>query len=548
MVLKKYNYFDDDDDIVEQNQKHLTKDELINDLSKEKIAEAIKAFSLKEKDRVKSVRTTITKARQNDFDDIAKSKKIIVIIISILLVIAIFGTMIATVGIKMHNENKRNTLFSTDAGKVCNDFVSQYGNCSYENLKAYGIEGYRLTGLCAVREIDFNNDKTSELLLGYYKSGAYYIEIWGYGEKDKFVKIYEGNAVNSNDKKTDAWATIYRKNNKYYIAEHDKEDISKVSLFTLKDDKFKKSNIKCSYDSELTEYLINGKVGENAFEKIKFSVLSHNMAISKSELVYDIVDSFDNSRVDTSDKTKTPGNSQSLKTAYYNIIEDYNRRFGKANYKEENGLAYLDGLGIVKLVDFDNDDIDELVLIYRRNIKVRGEDRNGNYISMNEAKYYCDIYTYNGTSAKLAYQNEGISNNLNDSSDAYFILKYQNNKCYLCSNSFSSSNYGRVVHGTSTILKFDGNSFKQQFKARYAKEYGYSRYYIDNKEVYKSIFNDKGYQVAMFDGTNKYDEDVYKVTYTQSKITSKRNIKDEVEKTVNTIKTLDSTYDESIAE
>lgn len=546
--MKRYNYFDDDDDIVEKNKTHLTKEDLKNDLSKEKIAEAIKAFSLKEKDRVQSVRTTIAKARENDFQDIAKSKRIIITLVCVLLIIAVFGSMIATVGIKMHNENKRIAAFTVDAGKVCNDFVALYGNCSYENLSAYDIDGYRLTGLCAVREMDFNNDKTSELLLGYYKSGAYYIEIWGYDSKDKFVKLYDGSAVTSNDKKTDSWVTIYRKSNKYYIAQHDKEDISKVTLFSLKNDKFEKTNTKCSYDSELTEYLINGKIGENRFEKIKFSVLSHNAAINNSELVYDIIDEFDDKSNKNTAKNKQPGSSQSMRSAYYNIIQDYNQRFGKAVYKEENGIAYLDGLGVVKLVDFNNDDVDELVLIYRRNIKVRGEDRNGNYISQTQAKYYCDIYTYNGTSAKLAYQSDGISNNLNDASQAYFILKYQNNKCFLCSNNFSSSNYGRVVSATSSVLKFDGNIFKSQFKARYAKEYGYGHYYIDDKEVYKSVFNDKGYQVPMFDGTSQYDEDVYKITFTQSKITSEINIEGEVEKTISAIRTLDSTYDGSIAE
>lgn len=560
--LKKYNYFDDDEEDIEaliasfDIRKNDKKDDENEDspkenteapkhknyekkIDKDEIIEAIKAFSLKSGEKIKTVAQSVReKYPLEDFDKISKNKKRLVTFILFIVFILIFAIMIAATVHSVNTENKRIAKFDADAGKVCSQYITKYGICNYENLyRNYGITGYRMTGLCYAREIDFDNDNVSELLLCYNDSGIYYVEVWGYNGENKFSNLYHQKATQTDKKSDDAWITIYANNNKYYIGVHDAEDITKVGLYTLKGDGFEKKNT-CTYDVETQTFSIKKKEDYVSFERIRLAVLREEKAVVTTDLVTKTIESFSS----VENAQAVAGSGKSIKSAYYTVVENYNQRYGKAKYIQNNGIAYIGGLAVVDLIDFDGDDTNELVLVYRKSVKTRDEDRQGNYIAKIEDKYYIEIYRYNGTKAVLAYKNEDISSSLNDSTDRYYIIKNKNHKAYYCANSFSSSEYARVINANSTILKFDGTKFVQQQKASYRTEYGYTEYFIDDKEVYKSTFNKSGYAVALFDGSSNYDENTFTVTYLQRRALKAGNMSKRVDKTIYTIKKLNPSY------
>ena len=105
---------------------------------------------------------------------------------------------------------------------------------------------------------------------------------------------------------------------------------------------------------------------------------------------------------------------------------------------------------------------------------------------------------------------------MNDSDEIYFMLKHQNNIQYICINDFGVEDYGRTINASSSMYSFNGKNFKRTYDAKYKKEYGYLKYYIDGERVYNSEFEEKGYEVPFFNGNTDYDDDVYDVIRLQS--------------------------------
>ena len=89
------------------------------------------------------------------------------------------------------------------------------------------------------------------------------------------------------------------------------------------------------------------------------------------------------------------------------------------------------------------------------------------------------------------------------------------------------------------MMRFNGQSFEQQFKASYETEYGYTKYYIDNEREYKNSFTENGgYTVPFFDGENEFDNSKWNVCFMKGDKEQLNNIKLQLEKTQNTIKSL----------
>ncbi len=528
-ILSKYNYFDDDYDADSPRD--------ISDGIKESLYKA-KDFAIKGGRKIKHFAQNV--AENNPIDRIPKSKRLVICLVSIISIIVITAALIFTFVHSINQENKKTESFNINASKICSQYSGAYGNCSYEGmLGRYGVDGYMMTGLCYARQLDFDNDSTSELLLCYNDGGIYYIEVWGFDDDKEFVNLFHEKANQTKDKQTGAWITLYYHSNKYYIGVHNENDLSKVSLYTLKSSKFSKKS-SCEYDLKNEGFAIKGKDHSAEFERIRLSVLREASAANTAELVTQIIDDFGNY---SGEEIKKSTSNDLMKREYYSLIQDYNQKYGVAKYVEENGLAYIDGLAYVNLIDFDGDDRDELVLVYRRAIRVRDTDRSDNYILYKQYKYYCDIYKFNGNKAVLVHKNEGLSQMLNDKDDIYLVLKKQNDKYYFCTNTFFSENYARHVKATSKIYSFNGEAFVQKFKASYEDNYGYSRYYIDDQQVSKVTFDEKGYRVALFNGSSDYDDSAYSVAYMQRKSKNADNdLKEQVNKTVAAIRELSPNY------
>ena len=482
---------------------------------------------------------------KNPFDELdgADNKKKRAVTMAMIVVFFVFLILLVLLTVfNVHKENKQIAKFSADAGSVCSQYLGQYGNSNFENLMdKYNIEGCRMTGLCCAREIDFDNDGTSELLVAYYDGGLYYAEVWGYVDK-KFSVIYHEKATNVSSKANgNAWVTLYFRHNKTYIAQHDEKDLKKVSLFGMHHNKFEK-DYDCTFNTTSGAYTIKGKKNRTDFERIKFAVINHQVANQILNRTNKAIEGFNMAGGDGA--AQATAFNTSLKGSYYRIVEDLNQRYGKAEYVDSGKSAYIKGLAAVELIDFNKDGTDELLVVYRKTIVAREEDENGYYVPTQTDKYYVEIYRYNGSGAVLAYKNEGISNEEKKTRDRYYILKNTDKRVYYCQNTFSSGDYGSEVSASSTMLKFNKTTFVSTFSASYQTSYGYTTYYINDEQVYSSQFDSDAYKVPLFDGRNtNYDENTFKVTYLQRRSSDAGDLESQVNKTVNNIKKLNASYD-----
>lgn len=514
-MKSRYNYFDDKYEYVDTPVDKV-----------KKLARTVKENGIARPDGDKGYSPPASKGKRLGF--------ILLLFFAFVMIIALFVVLIVS---SIDHANNKNQQFNADAGMVCSNYSREYGACAYENLYTnYGIDGFRMTGLCYAREMDFNADGRSELLISYLDNDVYYVEVWGY-VNDSFTNLYHQPAAQTDNKEDGAWITIRYGDGKYYLGTHDQEDITSVELYQLKKNYFSVCD-KCTYDTATEAFYFDDKV-DQSFERIKLSVLREEKAESTYTTVSDTIDKFS---TDSQSVAAGASTANSINNAYYNIVNDYNQKYGEAEYVKDGTVAYIDGLALVKLVDFNGDNVPELVLGFRRGFKVRDEDNQGNYVSRTEYKYCCEIYTYKNGNAVLVYENEGMSNQLNNSNDCYFMYKYDGGKNYLCHNSFSNQNYGQNISAHSTIYSFDGESFTPEKQAEYTSEYGYYHYYIDKERVYSSQFEENGYFLPLFNGNDDYDENVYTVIYLSRDSLKSSDVKPLVYQTQTAIKSLNSSY------
>ena len=494
--------------------------------------------------KVKSVAAVgIKKLKSQEEKEVSRLKHFFIILLLMILVIVIFTGVIVIFMQSINKENERSGEFSANAAEVCAAYSMQYGNPNCENLyDLYKVEGYRLTGLCFIRELDFNNDGESELMLTYNKSGIYYNEVWGIsGKKKEFTLLYSEAAANHKSKAKDAYSLLYRTRNKYYIARFDGDSLDKFSLMQYKGDKFEKK-YDGEYDSKTRAYSVDGKDDTNAFERIKYSVLKEERASVDVDEATAVIESFNvNGEV-----IETHDNTQTLENAYYQVVQDYNKRYGVCTLVEKNGDTYIDGLAVVELIDFDGNGKNELLLVYRKPVKVRDETASGENVTYEVNKYFCDIYRYSGSRAVLSYTNEGLSNKLNYRTDIYYIIRREKKKAYYCLNTFTNSDYGNHITAVSAEYKFDGTSFTTTFKSSYTTDYGYSDYYLEGKDVDKYEFNREGYKNPFFDCEEDYDKEHYRITYVQRRSADAGNMKEIPKQTEQTIQKLNQLYSADI--
>ncbi|MCC8072623.1 MAG: hypothetical protein LIO62_00640 [Clostridiales bacterium] len=439
----------------------------------------------------------------------------------------------------INSQNEKNNQFNQDAGTVCSDYINEYGAVKFESLdsETYGDDKARLTGLCYARQMDFDNDGSEELMLCYYDKNVYYLEVWGYKNKE-FTKLYSQEANHTNDDTDGSWVGFYHKNKKYYICKSDADTPEQVELYALKGDEFKK-NSECTYDYENEIYYVDEKIDASDFENIRLSCLSQTKAEEVVETVTDNIDTFGN--VSTV-QLETSKSKEELKAdAYYEIIENRNEKYGKASVENEDSSYYIDGLAYVGLIDFNGDDNDELVLVYRRNIKVSSTNvYTGDFILVEEPIYYMEVYSWSGTVATKIFSKNGISTFMDDDSVNYFIYKNNEKTVNICSNTYSYENtYEYTAY--SKIYKLSDNAFTTTFSARMEYEYGYRRYYIDDEYTYSSIFEKNGYKVPYYlNDDDTYDEDKFDVIFVSGQ--SESELEAVVSETVKTIQSLNDDY------
>ncbi len=442
---------------------------------------------------------------------------------------------------RMSSANSRIERYYADAGVVCTNIINEYGSCKIEAADRYLNNNlWRFTGLSYARQIDFNRDGDDELIVAYNDSGDYSVEIWGYDGGD-FVKLYSENAnsLGSNDSAGD-WITILHRSGKYYIGKITDEENGIMGFLQLRGKKFKETDITCEYDAINDIYAVEGRLNTTDFETIK---LSHISASKAEKIQNTVLSNLDMFNAGESNVEAPPQTEEDLKKdAYLAVIEKHNETYGEAEYVSDSGLCYAAGTAVVDLIDFNADGNDELLIISRRNKNVSRDDENGEWVMVKEPEYYMEIYAWNGTSANVIYENEGLSSYQNKgNSETFYILQNDGGKVNVCTNSYVYGNRSSLQKASSRIIKMNSEgAFETSYLAVITNNYGYSTYTIDGERVYRSEFKKSGYAVPYFCNEDDYNKSEFTVTFLQGRAGMAGDIRSVVTKTQNTIKRIKS--------
>lgn len=523
--MRKYNYFDDEPDVEERS--------LI-----EKITDKIDLYKIK-RNVVSTVEDVIHGDAIEELKELPNLKKALLKILAAVISLIIIVCFILIFSHSVNSQNRSNEQFCKDAGKVCTNYITEYGPIKWETLDSekYGKNKARLTGLCYARQMDFDNNGSDELMVCYNDKNVYYLEVWGYDGKD-FVKFYSQEANTTNDEIYGSWVGFYHKGNKYYICKSQTDTPEKVSLYTLKGTEFKKSS-ECDYDYKDDIYSVKGKINAQDFETIKLSAVRTSKAEQIIDIVTENLETFGSISVAAIESQKT--DEQLKAEAYYAVVEKRNEKYGKAEVVTKYGSSYIDGVCIVKLIDFNGDGNEELFIVYRKILKKSGTNSyTGEYIMMEEPTYCMEVYNWNGTVAKRIFSKDEISRYMSDEEVNYVMLKTGEQTTHICHNTYSFETQFSYT-ASSKIYKMKGESFTTSFNARVENNYGYRQYYIDNEYVYSSQFENEGYKVPLFlDDDGTFDSSKYSVTYLSGK--DQENFDAVVDETVQVIQTLNKNY------
>lgn len=490
-----------------------------------------------------SLLQSLARKIKSSWNNLHDKEHFLKVMASVFFVLFIF-IFVLSFGINIYSSENKNNKFIKDAGAVCTKIMSNYGVGKTENLDIkYGENLYRLTGLAFVRQMDFNNDDSPELLLAYDDNGIYYVEVWGYEGKD-FVKLYSEKA-NFDEENITAGSSIsiYHHNSRYYIGKLSKEEKGKMDLYALSRNKFKKSR-SCEYDIINDIYAVKSKINSTEFETIKLSFMQPLRAEKTIETTLELLNDFGAKDIQTIESEKTE--EQKKADAYYNIIGKYNNKYGKATLKTTSKKNYISGLAVADLIDFNADGNEELLLIYRYNKKVSDEDKEGNLIIKEVPTYYMEVYCWNGTAAKLCYENDGLNvYQESKKNETFYILQKDGDKTNICTNSYDyGENSNRVWKATSRISTMtNDSSFEDSFVAKVNCNYGHMTYKINNKKVYRKDFDSKGYVVPYFcNDKNNYDSSKFTVNVLETEYQNSSKLQSVISKTESTIKKINPDY------
>lgn len=525
--MSKYNYFDDEPEYEET-----LKDKLI--------VYAVCAYdAVKEKIRNKN---SFTKsAAEEKIKNVFDKKGKLLQILSFLLFIVFIACIVLAFISNINRSNERLKKYYTDAGAVCSEIMTAYGSCKTSGTDYREL--WNMNGLCYVRQLDFDDDHSDELLIAYSNSGKYYAEVWGYKGKE-FINYYRQPVnVIENEKISASFITVYNRNGKYYLGIVDSQDSARINMLQLKGEEFKESSYSCEYDAEKDLYAVKGKINSTDFETIRLSYLS----ASKAEKLVDIVNSNLNSFIASPAKqANAPKTPEQLKAdAYYNVVLKRIEKYGKPAFDTKDDISFAGGTAIVRLIDFDADGNEELLIISRKNKKVSETDKKGESIITETPEYKLEVYGWQEEKTVKLYENDGVSQMLGkDNSSVFCILRiHDDNTVDICNNAYT---YGKrsdkMWTGTSRIVALKDGEFTTEFSAKVSCQYGDMSYYIDDSHVSRTTFNSKGYVVPYFCNEDDYDKNEFRITKLQGEASDSAELKEAVNETNKTISRLNASY------
>lgn len=350
---------------------------------------------------------------------------------------------------------------------LCMEYQRKHGAPGHR--KWAGEDSYDLTGLCAVKLMDFDGDGNEELLLGYADQAPgvqYAYEVWAWQE-NKLVQVLEPTRSMYNNGEG-AWIQTVVKDGKIYLHGYSYDEFIEQYL-CMKDGKFTAEyQIECDFVSPTVK--LNGKdvdttvwhdledefgwYAEGGLQYRDDQKGSINIPLgfvkeSETNAVLEMTQT-------TLETLKERGTKKSTKDAeqrqaYYDLCMKYQEKYGRPGYKDISDefasdtwerweTVGLTGLCVVELIDFNNDGNQELVL---------GYDSSANDLSVHQYEIW-------------AWKNNALVNVLkatecNHAEDAidWFETTTYEGKTYLVQDDvFTKCDY----------LSYDGETFKSEIE------------------------------------------------------------------------------------
>ena len=135
--MRKYNYFDDEPEELEPKKSIIPKIDLED-------------IAFRVRDAFDGIAHGEPVERLKELRELPNLKGAALKLIAFALFIVTLIVFILVFSHTISSQNKKNELFYTDAGKVCTDYITEYGSVKWETMdkNTYGKNMARMTGFC----------------------------------------------------------------------------------------------------------------------------------------------------------------------------------------------------------------------------------------------------------------------------------------------------------------------------------------------------------------------------------------------------------------
>lgn len=428
--------------------------------------------------------------------------RIVLIVFSCLAVLAAVGVILGF-SLTISSEARRSSAFAQNSAVVCAQYLADYGEGDFVDSSEETYDLYSMTGFFSARRLDFDGDGHEELLVLYNDEGTYAGDVWGLNEDGDFAKLY--TAPFSSDAQTgETWLVLFKTGSKYYLGTQSGSRESDITFYRLKGDTFVKASGTGVYNSEKKTYRRLGRNITGRLEFLKVTMLTQRQSEVMLSDLQQLVDSFGTASGANADLTE----SQQRAQAYLDVINDVTIRYGAGALSDD--AQQLDGLAVVRLVDFNGDGADELLLAYKRT--VAEVDTSSGDASGTTTKYVMEVYQCTGSAATLIFTNETLVTPSFDADARLLMLHQADSEVRICTvtREVNSSASGRY---TARVYRMGDDTFDLLFSAEVEDTYGTKRYTIDGEQVDAEQFSENGMGVPYFYRNDDKPDDSYTVIY-----------------------------------
>lgn len=433
----------------------------------------------------------------------AKHSRIALIVLSCLAVAAA-AALIIGFSLTISSDAKRSSSFSASSATVCTQYMADYGEGEFTDFSEDTYDLYSMQGFFSARRMDFDSDGHEELLLLYCNEGNYYGDVWGLDDSGAFARLYTV-PLSVNEQTGEVWLVLFKTGSKYYLGTQSGSMESDITFYRLKGSAFVQATGTGKYNSEKETYRRLGRNITGRLEFLKVTMLTQRQAEEMLSRLQEMISSFGTATIQSqSDLTE----AQQRARAYLDVIDEASVRFGTGKLAEDG--TRLQGLAVARLVDFDGDGLDELLLVYERAV-TDVDGSASDYETYDTTRYIMEVYRCSGMTATLIFTNETLVTPSFDADARLVMLQKAGEETRVCTVTREvSDSAGRY---TARVYRMADDTFSLLYSAEVEDTYGSKQYVIDGERVSADEFAENGTTVPYFYKADDAPDDSYTLIY-----------------------------------